>query len=27
VIVGALVDPLVNHVLQPLWARFRAKKA
>jgi predicted DNA repair protein MutK len=27
VIVGAVVDPLVNHVLQPLWARFRAKKA
>jgi hypothetical protein len=27
VIVGALVDPLVNHVLQPLWARVRAKKA
>ena len=27
VIVGAVVDPLVNHVLQPLWARFRTKKA
>jgi predicted DNA repair protein MutK len=27
VIVGSVVDPLVNHVLQPLWARFRAKKA
>jgi uncharacterized protein len=27
VIVGAIVDPLVKHVLVPLWARFRAKKA
>jgi predicted DNA repair protein MutK len=27
VIVGTVVDPLVNHVLQPLWARFGAKKA
>jgi uncharacterized membrane-anchored protein YhcB (DUF1043 family) len=27
VIVGAVVDPLVNHVLHPLWTRFRAKKA
>ncbi|MFM2142061.1 MAG: hypothetical protein RLZZ476_605 [Verrucomicrobiota bacterium] len=27
VIVGAVVDPLVKHVLAPLWARFRAKKA
>jgi hypothetical protein len=24
---GAIVDPLVNHVLAPLWAHFRAKKA
>jgi hypothetical protein len=27
VVIGAIVDPLVKHVLVPLWARFRAKKA
>jgi hypothetical protein len=26
-IASAVVDPLVNHILQPLWKRFRAKKA
>jgi len=24
---GAIVDPLVKHVLVPLWAHFGAKKA